>query len=67
MAIPIRFGGYQPARSVHSRAVRQFGEILKQRLGAAVDFQFTENVTQARFQAEWTPVSRPESAPILKT
>lgn len=44
MPIPIRFGGYQPARSVHSRAVRVFGGGLKQRLGAAVDFQFTENV-----------------------
>jgi C4-dicarboxylate-binding protein DctP len=42
--IPIRFGGYQPARSVHSRAVRRFGEELSRRLGSAVDFQFTESV-----------------------
>ena len=45
MPIPIRFGGYQPARSVHSRAVRCFGEALTQRIGAGVDFRFTENVT----------------------
>lgn len=47
MPIPIRFGGYQPARSVHSRAVRTFGEALQRRLGAGVNFQFVENVTAA--------------------
>jgi TRAP-type transport system periplasmic protein len=44
LPIPIRFGGYQPARSVHSRAARIFGAELEQRLGASVDFRFTENV-----------------------
>jgi TRAP-type C4-dicarboxylate transport system substrate-binding protein len=44
LPITIRFGGYQPARSVHSRAVRTFGQALQSRLGAGIDFQFTENV-----------------------
>ena len=44
MPITIRFGGYQPARSVHSRAVRIFGAELERRLGNNIDFRFTENV-----------------------
>ncbi len=43
-AIPIRFGGYQPARSVHTRAARRLGDELKHRLGDRVDFALTENV-----------------------
>jgi C4-dicarboxylate-binding protein DctP len=41
----VRFGGYQPARSVHTRAVRRFGEDLTRRLGAGVEFRFVQNVT----------------------
>jgi len=37
VVIPIRFGGYQPARSVHSRAARRFGDALKRRLGDGVE------------------------------
>jgi C4-dicarboxylate-binding protein DctP len=44
---PIRFGGYQPSRSVHTRAARHFGEELARRLGPRADFQFVEDVTRA--------------------
>jgi C4-dicarboxylate-binding protein DctP len=47
-ALPvIRFGGYQPARSVHTRAARRFGEELDRLLGSRADVRFVENVTQA--------------------
>jgi C4-dicarboxylate-binding protein DctP len=42
--IPIRFGGYQPARSVHTRAARRLGEELTRRLGDRIAFQLSENV-----------------------
>jgi C4-dicarboxylate-binding protein DctP len=42
----IRFAGYQPARSVHTRAARRFGEELARRLGARVEFRFVEDVTR---------------------
>ncbi len=46
-AISIRFGGYQPARSVLTRAARRVGNELMQRLGALVAFDFDENITAA--------------------
>jgi C4-dicarboxylate-binding protein DctP len=42
----IRFAGYQPARSVHTRAARRFGEELARRLGPRVEFCFIEDVTR---------------------
>jgi len=40
----IRFAGYQPARSVHSRAARRLGAELKRRLGDRIAFELTENL-----------------------
>jgi C4-dicarboxylate-binding protein DctP len=42
----IRFGGYQPDRSVHTRAARLFGSELEKQLGpdTDVDFVFTPNI-----------------------
>jgi C4-dicarboxylate-binding protein DctP len=42
----IRFGGYQPSRSVHTRAARRFGEELARRLGPSADFRFVEDITR---------------------
>ena len=46
-AISIKFGGYQPARSVLTRGARRIGEELKRRLGTDVMFELQENVTAA--------------------
>lgn len=43
--VAIRFGGYQPARSVHTRAVRVFEAELEHRLGDDAAFSFLEDVT----------------------
>lgn len=43
----IRFGGYQPSRSVHTRAARRFGEELVRLLGPRADFRFVEDITRA--------------------
>ena len=43
--IALRLGGYQPARSVHTRAMHVFAEALRARLGGRIDIQYTENVT----------------------
>ena len=40
----IRFGGYQPERSVHSRGARVFCSALGQQLGPGADIQFTANI-----------------------
>lgn len=40
----MRFGGYQPDRSVHTRSVREFGDVLAKRLGPGLEFQFTSNI-----------------------
>jgi TRAP-type transport system periplasmic protein len=44
--VALRFGGYQPARSVHTRTVRAFEAGLERRLGDGVAFSFLEDVTQ---------------------
>ncbi|HEX2257001.1 MAG TPA: hypothetical protein VHG92_09960, partial [Afifellaceae bacterium] len=44
--VAIRFGGCQPARSVHTRAVRVFEAGLRRRLGDGIGFTFLEDVTQ---------------------
>ena len=40
----IRFGGYQPPASVHTRGAQAFGEHLSRSLGAAVRFELTGDV-----------------------
>lgn len=40
----IRFGGYQPPKSIHNEAAQAFGEALTSKLGSDVEFQFTGNV-----------------------
>ena len=42
--IVIRLGGYQKPASIHTRACLRFGEVLCDRLGGAVDFQFVPDV-----------------------
>jgi TRAP-type C4-dicarboxylate transport system substrate-binding protein len=42
--IEIRFGGYQPPASVHSRAAARFGETLAATLGDSVHFRLAGNV-----------------------
>jgi TRAP-type C4-dicarboxylate transport system substrate-binding protein len=46
-ALRLRFGGYQPARSVLTRGARRVGEELTRRLGTDVAFDMQENVTAA--------------------
>jgi C4-dicarboxylate-binding protein DctP len=43
--ITLRLGGYQPARSVHTRAMQVFADQLRARLGERIDIRYTENVT----------------------
>lgn len=42
--VTIRFGGYQPARSVHNRAAEVLGEGLVRRLGDGVEFALSGNI-----------------------
>jgi TRAP-type C4-dicarboxylate transport system substrate-binding protein len=45
--ITLRLGGYQPGRSVHTRAMHVFIDGLRRRLGDGIAVQYTENVTAA--------------------
>lgn len=45
MSALIRFGGYQPERSVHTRAARALGDSLRSRLGEGVRFELTAQIT----------------------
>jgi TRAP-type transport system periplasmic protein len=40
----MKFGGYQAPASIHNRAAAHFGELLKHKLGDAIDFQLIGNV-----------------------
>ncbi|MCC7484813.1 MAG: TRAP transporter substrate-binding protein DctP [Burkholderiales bacterium] len=40
----IRFGGYQKPASIHNRAAAHFGELLRRRIGPAVDFRLIGSV-----------------------
>ena len=42
--LKIRFGGYQPPNSIHTKAALAFGEALTSRLNSEVEFQLTGNV-----------------------
>lgn len=51
MTTLLRFGGYQPERSVHTKAVRALGEALRARLGDGMAFDFTAQITETGRQA----------------
>ena len=40
----MKFGGYQKPASIHNRAASYFGELLKERLGSALDFQLIGSI-----------------------
>jgi TRAP-type C4-dicarboxylate transport system substrate-binding protein len=40
----MKFGGYQAPASIHNQAAAHFGELLKRKLGGAIDFQLIGNV-----------------------
>ena len=42
--IVIRLGGYQKPASIHTQACVRFGELLREKLGDAIDFQFVPDV-----------------------
>ena len=42
--VVIRLGGYQKPASIHTRSCLHFGDVLRGRLGSAVDFQFVPDV-----------------------
>ncbi len=46
MATPIRFGGYQGDKSVHTRGAHVFCEALKRIAGDAVDVAFQQNIVE---------------------
>ena len=49
--LSIRFGGYQPPVSVHSRAAEVFGEALTRRLGSDARFVLDGDITAAGHRA----------------
>ena len=42
--ITLKFGGYQKPASIHNQAALHFGDVLRERLGARIDFQLTGDV-----------------------
>ena len=42
--ITLKFGGYQKPASIHNQAALRFGDVLRERLGARIDFQLTGDV-----------------------
>ncbi len=42
--LTLKFGGYQKPASIHNQAAIRFGEALRERLGAGIDFQLAGNV-----------------------
>lgn len=56
--ISLRLGGYQPARSVHTRAMHVFADAIRRRLGKGVEIRYAENVTAAgRNAADLLPMT----------
>lgn len=51
MTTTVRFGGYQPERSVHTRAVRLLAAALERRFGSDVTFAFEPAITATGRQA----------------
>jgi C4-dicarboxylate-binding protein DctP len=57
MATSIRFGGYQGAASVHTRAIAVFARALEKRLGGDVAIEITANVAaEGRKAADLLPL-----------
>jgi C4-dicarboxylate-binding protein DctP len=48
----IRLAGYQPVRSVHTRALHRLADELRLRLGAPVEISLTDNITAAGRRAD---------------
>jgi C4-dicarboxylate-binding protein DctP len=48
----IRFGGYQPARSVHTRALHTLADDLRRRLGKGYEISITDNITAGARRAD---------------
>ena len=44
MTTILKFGGYQKPASIHNLAATRFGELLRERLGASLDFQLIGDV-----------------------
>jgi TRAP-type C4-dicarboxylate transport system substrate-binding protein len=44
MGAILRFGGYQKPASIHNRAAAFFGELLKKRLGGAIEFKLIGSI-----------------------
>lgn len=44
MTTILKFGGYQKPASIHNQAATRFGELLRERLGASLDFQLIGDV-----------------------
>ncbi len=49
--IRLRFGGYQPARSVHSRGLRALADSVLRRAGGELAIELTADVVAAGHQA----------------
>jgi C4-dicarboxylate-binding protein DctP len=49
---PIRLAGYQPARSVHTRALHRLADAVRQRVDSQVSIEITDNVTAAGRRAD---------------
>jgi len=63
--LTLRLGGYQPARSVHTRAMHVFADALRARLGERVEILYTENVTAAGHKAvDLLPMTEGEAIDI---
>jgi TRAP-type C4-dicarboxylate transport system substrate-binding protein len=45
-SVRLRFGGYQAPESVHNRAARAFGDALRERLGASLEFEQIHSVLE---------------------
>jgi TRAP-type C4-dicarboxylate transport system substrate-binding protein len=51
-ALSLRLGGYQPARSVHTRALHLLADTIRQHLGNRIDIRLTGNITAMGYRAE---------------
>ncbi|MCZ6873547.1 MAG: TRAP transporter substrate-binding protein [bacterium] len=51
MRLSIRFAGYQPPGSIHTKAAQKFGNILSKCLGDTIQFEFDNDITTSGHQA----------------
>ena len=54
MRLSIRFAGYQPPGSIHTKAAQVFGSTLSRRLGDTIQFEFDNDITTSGHQASYT-------------